>query len=327
MCCRTSNARRATGASTTTSMAATARSSSPNPATSTRLARWFVQSLQAQGEPYNPDFNGPNQRGVGYFQFTYEQGQRCSAAYAFIAPIENDPNLTLKLEAKVQKIIIENGLAVGVVYKQGAGVFEARTDGEIILSAGAYITPKIMMLSGLGPADHLTSHGIDVIEDLPGVGQNLNDHPDVSIVARANGPHGYDNQDSGWIMIRNGLQFRLFGTSPITTTSLEAARFVNPTDPDAPPTHRLTASPSSIWSRRRLGLKETATAPRSRSSSCSRTRVARSSWRPPIPTTCRRQHQRACDDARRPLRGSRAGVALASSYATTPSRHQRSGRG
>ena len=98
--------------------------------------------------------------------------------------IENDPKLTLKLEAKVQKIIIENGRAVGVVYKQGAGVFEARTDGEMILSASACITPKLLLLSGLGPADYLMSYGIDVIEDLAGAGQNLNDHPDVSIVAR-----------------------------------------------------------------------------------------------------------------------------------------------
>ncbi|MGI9433317.1 MAG: GMC oxidoreductase [Geminicoccaceae bacterium] len=72
---------------------------------------------------------------------------------------------------------------------------------------------------------------------MPGVGQNLNDHPDVSIVARANGPHGYHKQDTGWNMIRNGLQFRLFGTGPITTTGLKAACFVNPTDPDAAQTH------------------------------------------------------------------------------------------
>ena len=99
------------------------------------------------------------------------------------------------------------------------------------------------MLSGLGPADHLTSHGIDVIEDLPGIGQNLNDHRDVSIVARANGPYGYYKQDSGWNMIRNGLQFRLFGTGPITTTGLEAAGFVNPIDPDGSPTHEAYCIP------------------------------------------------------------------------------------
>ncbi len=207
------------------------------------MARWFVQTLQAQGVPYNSDFNGVQQRGVGYFQFTYRQGQRSSAAYAFIAPLLDNPNLTLRLQAQVQKIIIEGGRAVGVVYKDRTGLHEVRTDGEIILSAGALITPKLLMLSGLGPADHLRSHGINVVEDIPGVGQNLIDHPDVSIVARANGPYGYHKQDRGWRMIRNGLQFKLFGSGPVTSTGLEAAVFVNPTDPDAPPTHEAYCIP------------------------------------------------------------------------------------
>ncbi len=207
------------------------------------MAHWFVQSLQAQGEPFNPDFNGPSQRGAGYFQFTYRQGQRVSAAHAFIEPIRGNPNLALRLAASVHRIIVENGRAVGVVYRDKSGLHEARADGEIILSAGAYITPKILMLSGLGPAAHLEAHGIPLIADLPGVGQNLVDHPDVSIVARANGPYGYYGQDRGWNMVRNGLQFRLFGSGPITTTGLEAACFVNPTDPDAPPTHEAYCIP------------------------------------------------------------------------------------
>ncbi|WP_114390734.1 GMC family oxidoreductase [Notoacmeibacter marinus] len=207
------------------------------------MARWFVQSLQAQGEPFNPDFNGTEQRGAGYFQFTYDKGQRVSAAYAFIEPLKDDPNLTLMLQASVQEVIVENGRAVGVRYRDSSGLQEARTDGEVILSAGAYVTPKILMLSGLGPADHLAEHGINVVQDMPGVGQNLCDHPDVSIVARANGPYGYYGQDRGWNMIRNGLQFKLFGTGPITTTGLEAACFVNPTEPDAPPTHEAYCIP------------------------------------------------------------------------------------
>ena len=207
------------------------------------MAHWFVQSLQAQGEPFNPDFNGPTQRGAGYFQFTYRRGQRVSAAHAFIEPIKDDPNLVLKLEASVHRIVVENGRAVGVVYRDRTGLHEARADGEIVLAAGAYVTPKLLMLSGLGPADHLRTHGLPVVEDLPGVGQNLSDHPDVSIVARANGRYGYFGQDRGWAMIRNGLQFKLFGTGPITTTGLEAACFVNPTDPDAPPTHEAYCIP------------------------------------------------------------------------------------
>lgn len=209
------------------------------------MARWFVQSVQAQGEPFNPDFNGKSQRGVGYFQFTYLKGQRQSAAYAFIEPMmkAKNPNLTVRLEAAVQKIIIENGRAVGVVYKDKTGMHEVRADGDILLSAGAFVSPKVMMLSGLGPADHLREHGIDVIEDMPGVGQNLKDHPDVSVVARANGPYGYWKQDRGWNMIRNGLEFKLFGRGRITTTGLEAACFLNPLDPEAPPTHEAYCIP------------------------------------------------------------------------------------
>ncbi len=209
------------------------------------MGRWFVQALQAQGEPFNPDFNGKSQRGVGYFQFTYLKGQRQSAAYAFIEPLMKAKNakLTVRLEAAVQKIIVENGRAVGAIYKNKSGTHEVRSEGDILLSAGAFVTPKILMHSGLGPADHLREHGIKVVEDLPGVGQNLKDHPDVSVVARVNGPYGYWKQDRGWNMIRNGLEFKLFGRGRITTTGLEAACFVNPVDSEAPPTHEAYCIP------------------------------------------------------------------------------------
>ncbi|MDB6179268.1 GMC family oxidoreductase N-terminal domain-containing protein [Paracoccus sp. Z330] len=208
------------------------------------MARWFVQALQAQGEPFNPDFNGKSQRGAGYFQFTHSQGQRYSTAYSFLDPLKDNPNLTIRLESQVQRILIEGGRAVGVEYKDAAGNLKTvRSDGEVLISAGALISPKILMLSGLGPADHLREHGIDVIEDMPGVGQNLQDHPDVSIVARANGPYGYFKQDRGWNMLRNGLEFKLFGRGLITTTGLEAACFVNPSDPEAPPTHEAYCIP------------------------------------------------------------------------------------
>ncbi|SNS60327.1 GMC family oxidoreductase [Antarctobacter heliothermus] len=208
------------------------------------MARWFVQALQAQGEPFNPDFNGRTQRGAGYFQFTYDQGQRVSAAYAFLDPLKDNPNLTIRLQSRVRRVVIENGRAVGVVWRDAKGAeHEARTGGEILLSAGAFVTPKLLMLSGIGPAEHLREHGIEVVADLPGVGQNLQDHPDVSIVARANGPYGYFGQDRGWNMLRNGLEFKLFGRGRITTTGLEAACFVNPTDPEALPTHEAYCIP------------------------------------------------------------------------------------
>jgi choline dehydrogenase-like flavoprotein len=199
------------------------------------VSRWFVQSVQAMGEPFNHDFNGAAQRGVGFYQFMNRRGRRSSAAYAYIEPIRNDPRLTLKLNAEVNRILVENGRAIGVTYRDAAGEHTARADAEIILSSGALISPKLLMLSGIGPAEELKRHGIECLVDLPGVGQNLIDHPEVPIIATANGPHGYYGQGEGWRMLRNGLHFKLFGTGPVTSAGVEAGAFVNPTDPEAEP--------------------------------------------------------------------------------------------
>jgi choline dehydrogenase-like flavoprotein len=202
-----------------------------------QMSRWFVQAVQGLGEPFNPDFNGTSQRGVGFYQFMNRHGKRSSAAYAFIAPLENDSRLTLRLQARAERVIIENGRAVGVAWTDKDG--HPRTSyarGEVILTAGALITPKLLMLSGIGPAAHLAEHAIPVIHDAPGVGQNLIDHPEVPIISVANGKYGYFNQGNGWRMIANGLQFKLFGTGRILSAGVEAGAFVNPTDPTAEPT-------------------------------------------------------------------------------------------
>lgn len=200
------------------------------------MSRWFVQSVQSLGEPFNPDFNGPAQRGVGFYQFTNRKGKRSSAAYAFIAPQLKNPKLTVTLGAEVSQIMIENGRAVGVAYRDKTGTHQVHAKREIVLAAGALVTPKLLMLSGIGPADHLSARGIDVKINLAGVGQNLIDHPEVPIIAYANGPYGYYRQADGWRMIRNGLQFKMFGTGPVTSAGVEAGAFVNPDSPDAPAT-------------------------------------------------------------------------------------------
>ncbi len=219
------------------------------------VSRWFVQSVQALGEPFNPDFNGQNQRGVGFYQFMNRSGKRSSAAYAYVAPQENNPKLTVRLHAAVERIIVENGKAIGVDYKgKGGSRRRVHADGEIIVSAGALVTPKILMLSGIGPPDHLAEHGIDCVVDLPGVGQNLVDHPEVPITASANGPYGYYKQGDGWRMLRNGIQFKLFGSGPVTSAGVEAGAFVNPTDPDGVPTIQAFCVPIVYLDRDTLGL-------------------------------------------------------------------------
>ncbi|WP_414470759.1 GMC family oxidoreductase [Microvirga sp. M2] len=219
------------------------------------LSRWFVQAMQALGEPFNPDFNGPTQRGVGFYQFMNRRGKRSSAAYAFLAPLADNPNLVIRLQSRVRRIEIENGRAVGVTYRDSRGAdHRVHADGEIIMASGSLVTPQLLMLSGIGPADRLKEHGITCIADLPGVGENLIDHPEVPMIATVNGPHGYYKQGVGWRMLLNGLHFRLFKSGPILSAGVEAGAFVNPADPDGEPTIQAFCVPIVYLDRDTLGL-------------------------------------------------------------------------
>jgi choline dehydrogenase-like flavoprotein len=200
------------------------------------VSRWFVQTMQGLGVPFTHDFNGPRQAGVGFYQFMNRQGKRSSAAYAFIDPLRRNPRLTVKLNAAVSRIVIEDERAVGVAFTDASGTEHvARAEGDIIVSSGALVTPKLLMLSGIGPADELSAHGLDVVVDLAGVGQNLVDHPEVPIIATFNGPYGYHGHGEGWRMIQHGLHFKVFGGGKILSAGVEAGAFANPIDPDAEP--------------------------------------------------------------------------------------------
>ncbi|MCC8934103.1 GMC family oxidoreductase [Rhizobium sp. 'Codium 1'] len=201
-----------------------------------QTSRWFVQAVQNMGVPFNPDFNGTSQKGVGFYQFMNRDGKRSSSAYAFIEPEKNNPKLAVQLRCEVTEILFDGDRACGVAFhKDGGPRQEVHCGGEIILSAGALVTPKLLMLSGIGPSDHLAEHGIACRHHAPGVGQNLIDHPEVPMSVYLNGAYGYYRQGEGWRMLRNGLQFKLFGTGPITTAGVEAGAFINPHDPDGIP--------------------------------------------------------------------------------------------
>lgn len=222
-----------------------------------QVSRWFVQAVQSLGEPFNPDFNGNSQRGTGFYQFMNRHGKRSSAAYAYVTPQEDNPNLTVRLHAEVMRITSENGRATGVVFRDRSSKINTVTaESDIIVSAGALMTPKVLMLSGIGPAEHLAEHGIDVVADLPGVGQNLIDHPEVPMTALASGPYGYYKQGDGWRMLKNGIQFKLFGSGPVTSAGVEAGAFVNPVDPESPPTIQAFCVPIVYLDRDSVGLVE-----------------------------------------------------------------------
>ena len=221
------------------------------------VSSWFVQSLQAMGVPFNHDFNGASQHGVGFYQFMNRRGKRSSAAYAFIAPLAGNSKLTVALNARVCRVDIEHGVAKGVSYRDGNGSErKARAEREIILAAGSLVSPQLLMLSGIGAADHLQSHGLPCHSNLPGVGENLIDHPEVPIIAIANGAYGYHRQGVGWRMLLNGLQFKLFGTGTITSSGVEAGAFVNPADPGGEPSIQAFCVPIVYLDRDTLSFVE-----------------------------------------------------------------------
>ena len=138
----------------------------------------FVQAGTSCGHPRNPDFNGVTQEGVGHYQVTQREGLRCSAAKAFLDPARDRPNLTIATQAHASRILFDGLRAVGVEYLQDGQRRIARARREVLLAAGAFGSPQLMMLSGVGPAEHLRDLGIPVVLDAPGVGANLHDHPD-----------------------------------------------------------------------------------------------------------------------------------------------------
>ena len=149
---------------------------SPSP-----VSQRFVEAAIAQGYEQNPDFNGVQQEGAGLFQLTVKDDKRQSTAVAFLHPIFERPNLTIQTGALVTRLLFEGKRTVGVAYVQNGTEYQVRVNSEVILSAGAFDSPKLLMLSGIGPAQHLRALGIPVVVDLPGVGQNLQDHPTVAI--------------------------------------------------------------------------------------------------------------------------------------------------
>lgn len=194
------------------------------------LSRAFILAAQGIGLPYNGDFNGVTQRGVGTYQVNTRTGRRCSAAGAFLRPAMKTGRLTVRTGALVHSVIIEDGRAKGVRYVAGGSVLEARCDREVVMAAGAIATPKILMLSGLGPAAHLKEHGIRPLVDLPGMGGNLQDHTETPVVALCNGRYGYYGHDRGWRQIRNGLEYLVNGSGPVTSNGVEAGAFFDPDD-------------------------------------------------------------------------------------------------
>ncbi len=189
------------------------------------MTRAFVRSCQEAGIPYNPDFNGAVQEGAGVYQTTTWNAKRCSAAVGYLKPAMSRGNLTVKTGCQVHRIVIENGRATGVEFDQGGQVETASAGQEVLVTSGAIGTPKLMMLSGVGPSAHLREHGIEVKQDLPGVGENLNDHFGIDIVAELNGHYSLDKYNKPHWAAWAGIQYFLFGSGPVTSNVVEGGAF------------------------------------------------------------------------------------------------------
>lgn len=205
----------------------------------------FLKAAQGLGHGYNPDFNGARQNGVGIMQHTYGlwdgRKRRSDAKKAFLDDLADDRRLTIITDARVDRILIEKGRAVGVAYTQHGEPHEVRPAREVVVSSGTYNTAKLLMLSGIGPAAHLRDFQIPVLADLP-VGENLQDHHEVPVIATTKAKSGYFGEDTGWPMLRNGLQYLLFNSGPVTTTGIEACLFYDP-DGGERPTIQLYCAP------------------------------------------------------------------------------------
>jgi choline dehydrogenase len=151
------------------------------------LSRVALESCQAAGIGANDDFNGAEQDGSGFFQVTQRAGRRWSTADGYLRPAQSRTNLTVVTDALAHRVVIESGRAVGVQYEANGEVIEVRAEREVILCGGAINSPQLLMLSGVGPADHLTELGITVVVDQPAVGAQLQDHPQVPAQVRTEG--------------------------------------------------------------------------------------------------------------------------------------------
>ncbi len=196
----------------------------------------FLQAGQQAGLPLNPDFNGVSQTGVGVYQVTHRNGERLSAAKAYLSPVRQRTNLQVITQARVLRVLTERQdgrtVATGVVWRErdGAGpehTLRLRPGGEVVLSAGAFGSPQLLMLSGIGAAVHLRQHGIPVQADLPGVGGNLQDHLDAVMVVdapRAPDVLGMTAKAMAWVA-RGVSEWRRQRSGVLTSNYAEAGAF------------------------------------------------------------------------------------------------------
>ncbi len=193
-----------------------------------RFGPLFVKAAQQAGFPANADFNGAQQEGVGMYQVTHKNGERFSAAKAYLTPHLGRPNLTAMTGAHTTRILLEGKRAVGVEARVGGELRQFKATREVLLSAGALQSPQVLMLSGIGPGAQLQRHGIATVHDLPGVGEHLHDH--INVVQVINAPQLTDTFGVSFTGALNALrgifEWRRQRSGMLTTNFAEAGGFI-----------------------------------------------------------------------------------------------------
>jgi choline dehydrogenase len=216
------------------------------------LSHAWVGSAVACGFKPTDDFNGDEQEGAGLYQVTCNKGRRWSVDLAYLRPAMGRENLTVRTGALVSRVVVEGGRAVGVAYEYGGQSEVARVDGEVVLSGGAVNSPQLLMLSGIGPAAHLREVGVDVVQDLPGVGQNLHDHPAVPMLWSTRGTTDLAEHNT----LLNVVRAKATGTGPLVSNVGEAGAFFKSRDDLAAPDLQVHFAPAGFYDN---GLREPTT--------------------------------------------------------------------
>lgn len=192
------------------------------PAAPLPICEAYFEAAAALGIPRNMDVNGPTQDGVAYYQLTQRNARRSSAAMAYLAPNRGRANLTIRYNTQVRRLTVAGGRATGVELMDGTHI---TAEAEVLLSSGAIGSPRLLQLSGIGPADHLRDVGIDVVFDHPQVGENLQDHLDLYCIAEVTGPHTYDRYAKWHMSVLAGVQYIFTRRGPVASSLFETGGF------------------------------------------------------------------------------------------------------
>jgi choline dehydrogenase-like flavoprotein len=185
----------------------------------------FIEASEQAGIPRCNDLSGPTPEGMGVYQVTQRDGRRSSAVGGYLKPALSRPNLTVVMNTMTKRVVVEQGRAIGVEIVENGRPRAVHAAAEVIVSSGAIGSPRLLLLSGIGPADHLRAVGVDVAHDLPGVGANLQDHLDVCAIAECTGDHSFDKYGRPWWAALAALRYLATRDGPVASSLFNSGGF------------------------------------------------------------------------------------------------------